>query len=125
MGILLFPGDGNVNSPDVDWSYSGFSAFRTWLAQAEGFVLADMYGFGGERPWSSVSTTLEPLLDRPDDAGPDLTSAQCAAMLPRLEAIIDQRDDSDPVARRHADDARRLIAVMRVCREKDVDLYFG
>ncbi|WP_405621458.1 hypothetical protein [Streptomyces sp. NBC_00076] len=126
MGLVLFPGDGNVTSPDISWSYSGFSMFRKWLAQAEGFTLDEMYGFGGGRPWSSVSTTLEPLLDHPDD-GPDLTPAQCAAMLPRLEAIIDQRqhDDSDPVLQRRIGDASQLVTVMRLCRDKDVELIFG
>ena len=57
MGLVLFPGDGNVTSPDVSWSYTGFNVFREWLAQAEGFTLAEMHGFGGGRPWSSVSTT--------------------------------------------------------------------
>ncbi|CDR08681.1 hypothetical protein [Streptomyces iranensis] len=127
MGLVLFPGDGNVTSPDVSWSYTGFNVFREWLAQAEGFTLAEMYGFGGDRPWSSVSTTLAPLLDHPDDDAPDLTPAQCAAILPRLEAIIDQRqhDGSDPLLQRHTDDARQLVAVMRFCLKKDVALIFG
>ncbi|MEV7384102.1 hypothetical protein [Streptomyces lydicus] len=127
MGLVLFPGDGDVTSPDVSWSYSGFSVFRQWLAQAEGITLAEMYGFGGDRPWSSVSTTLAPLLDHPDDDGPDLTPAQCAVMLPRLEAIIDQRqsDGSDPVLQRRIDDAHQLVAVMRLCLDKDVELIFG
>ncbi|MFI0734992.1 hypothetical protein ACH4S9_39330 [Streptomyces sp. NPDC021225] len=127
MGLVLFPGDGNVTSPDVSWSYAGFNVFREWLAQAEGFTLAEMYGFGGDRPWNSVSTTLAPLLDHPDDDAPDLTPAQCAAMLPRLEAIIDQRqhDGSDPVLQRHTDDAHQLVAVMRFCLNKDVALIFG
>ncbi|MBP8536859.1 hypothetical protein [Streptomyces sp. MK37H] len=127
MGLVLFPGDDNVTSPDVSRSYTGFNKFREWLAQAEGFVLAEMHGFDGDRPWSSVSTTLAPLLDHPDDDAPDLTPAQCAAMLPRLEAIIDQRqhDGSDPVLQRHIDDARQLVAVMRFCLNKDVELIFG
>ncbi|MGR4877873.1 hypothetical protein ACIPUC_00230 [Streptomyces sp. LARHCF249] len=50
MGLTLFPGDGDTNSPDVDWSYSGFPAFRRQLARAEGFDLDEMSGFGGERP---------------------------------------------------------------------------
>ncbi|WP_413800174.1 hypothetical protein [Streptomyces iranensis] len=127
MGLVLFPGDDNVTSPDVSWSYTGFTVFREWLAQAEGFTLAEMHGFGGDRPWSSVSTTLAPLLDHPDDDAPDLTPAQCAAILPRLEAIIDQRqhDGSDPVLQRHTDDARQLVAVMRFCLNKDVALIFG
>ncbi|GAA4484523.1 hypothetical protein GCM10023191_007780 [Actinoallomurus oryzae] len=75
----------------------------------------------------SVSTPLAPLLDHPDDGGPDLTPAQCAAMLPRLEAIIDQRqhDGSDSILRRRIDDARQLVAVMRLCLDKDVELIFG
>ncbi|MFD8726166.1 hypothetical protein ACFV2H_51755 [Streptomyces sp. NPDC059629] len=127
MGLVLFPGDGDVTSPDVFWSCSGFNMFRQWLAQAEGFTLAEMHGFGGDRPQSSVSTPLAPLLDHPDDDGPDLTPAQCAAMLPRLEAIIDQRqhDGSDSVLQRRIDDARQLVTVLRLCLDKDVELIFG
>ncbi|MGW3853273.1 hypothetical protein ACWD74_40665, partial [Streptomyces fagopyri] len=50
-GLMLFPGDDDVASPDVSWSYTGFSMFRKWLAQAEGFTLTEMNGFGGERQW--------------------------------------------------------------------------
>ncbi|MEV6131214.1 hypothetical protein AB0M05_31160 [Streptomyces violaceusniger] len=120
MGLILFLGDGNVTSPDVSWSYTGFNKLREWLAEAEGFDLAEMHGFGGDRPWSSVFTTLAPLLDHPDDDAPDLTPAQCAAMLPRLEAI-----SSDPVLQRHLDDTLQLVAVMRFCLNKDVELIFG
>ncbi|MFE4959484.1 hypothetical protein ACFRCW_37235 [Streptomyces sp. NPDC056653] len=127
MGLMLSPGDDDVTSPDVCWSYTGFNMFREWLAQVEGFTLAEMNGFGGERTWSSVSTTLAPLLDHPDDDG-SLAPAQCAAMLPRLEAIIDQRqrqhEDSDPVLRRRIDDARQLVTVMKYCLDKDVELIF-
>jgi hypothetical protein len=127
MGLMLFPGDGDVTTPDISWSYSGFSMFREWLAQAEGFTLAEMDGFGGDRPWSNVSTTLAPLLDHPDDDGPNLTPAQCAAMLPRLEAIIDQRrlEGSDSVLQRRIDDTRQLVTVMRFCVDEDVELVFG
>lgn len=127
MGLMLFPGDDDVSSPDISWSYSGFAAFRGWLAQSEGFTLAEMHGFGGDRSWSSVSTTLTPFLDHPDDDGADLTPAQCAAMLPRLQAIIDrwQHDDSDPVLQRRIDDTRQLVVVMRLCLDKDVELIFG
>ncbi|MGQ4354901.1 hypothetical protein [Streptomyces drozdowiczii] len=128
MGLMLFPGDDDVTSPDVSWSYTGFGMFREWLAQTEGFALAEMDGFGGERDWSSVSTKLEPLLNHPDDDGPDLTSAQCAAMLPRLEAtILDHRlpDPSDPVLRRRIEDVSQLVTVLRSCVDKNVDLVFG
>jgi hypothetical protein len=43
--------------------------FRLWLADTEGFTLAEMRGFGGDRAWSSVSTKLTPLLDHADDDG--------------------------------------------------------
>ncbi|GAB2952801.1 hypothetical protein GCM10023080_009190 [Streptomyces pseudoechinosporeus] len=126
MGLMLFPGDGDVTSPDISWSYTGFNMFREWLAQAEGFTLAEMNGFGGDRPWISVSSTLAPLLDHPDDDG-DLTPAQCAVMLPRLEALMDQRrhDGSDPIRQRRIDDTRQLITVMKFCVDKDVELIFG
>lgn len=124
---MLFPGDDDAASPDVSWSYTGFSMFRTWLAQAEGFALAEMDGFGGERQWSSVFTTLAPLLNHADDDGPDLTPAQCAAMLPRLEEMLDQPrpSDEDFVFRRRIEDVRELVAVLWVCVAKNVGLIFG
>ncbi|GGZ41197.1 hypothetical protein GCM10010344_02240 [Streptomyces bluensis] len=64
-----------------------------------------MCGFGGQRPWDDVSTTLTPLLHHPDDDGPDLTPAPCAVLLPRLKEIANQWPDgsSDPVLQRHRD----------------------
>ncbi|WP_030325903.1 hypothetical protein [Streptomyces flavochromogenes] len=124
MGLMLTPGDDDVTSPDVSWSYTGFNMFREWLARTEGFTLAEMNGFGGDRMWSSVSTTLAPLLDHPDDEG-SLTPAQCAAALPRLEAITGQQhEDGDPVDERRVDDVRQLVTVVRYCLEKDVELIF-
>ncbi|MFF4803441.1 hypothetical protein ACFY1U_34465 [Streptomyces sp. NPDC001351] len=116
-----------MTSPDVSWSYTGFGMFREWLAQTEGFALAEMRGFGGDRDWSSVSTMLKPLLNHPDDDGPDLTPAQCAAMLPRLEEILDHGlpDDSDPVLRRRIEDVGELVTVLRSCVDKNVELIFG
>ncbi|MER7927400.1 hypothetical protein ABTY96_30375 [Streptomyces sp. NPDC096057] len=127
MGLMLFPGDDDVASPDVSWSYTGFDMFRTWLAQAEGFTLADMDGFGGDRQWAGVSTALLPLLHHPDDDGPDLAPAQCAAMLRTLRAILDRHhpDDTGPVLRRHIEDVGQLVTVLRICVDKDVDLIFG
>jgi|1185.fasta_scaffold911065_1 hypothetical protein len=126
MGLVLFPGDGDTSSPDVSWSYSGFAAFRRRLAEAEGFVLSEMWGLGGERPWSEVSTALEPLLDHPDDGGDELSPAECASILIRLEAITDQwtREGSDQFLQQHIEDARHLAGVLRLCIEKDVPLVF-
>lgn len=126
MGLILFPSDGDNNSPDISWSYSGFAAFRRRLAETESFVLSEMWGFGGERPWSEVSTPLEPLLDHPDDGGDDLSPAECASVLVRLEAITDQwaREGSDPLLQQHIEDARWLTGVLRLCTEKGVPLAF-
>ncbi|MFD5145259.1 hypothetical protein [Streptomyces sp. NPDC058401] len=125
MGLMLAPGDDEVAGPDVSWSYTGFNMFREWLAQTEGFTLAEMNGCGGDRMWSSVTTTLTPLLDHPDDEG-SLSPAQCAAMLPRLEAITGQRqyERGDPVLGRRIDDVRQLVSVIKYCLEKDVELVF-
>ncbi|MEU6273064.1 hypothetical protein ABZ871_11735 [Streptomyces populi] len=127
MGLVLFPGDDDTSSPGASWSYTGFGVFRRWPAQAEGFALDEMHGFGGQRPWNDVFTTLAPLLDHPDDDGPDLTPAQCAAILPRLQQIANQPQDGsiDPLLQRHVDDACRLVVVLQLCIEKDVDLLFG
>ncbi|MFF5407006.1 hypothetical protein ACFY8K_31060 [Streptomyces misionensis] len=127
MGLVLFPGDDDTSSPDVSWSYTGFAAFRRWLAQAEGFTLDGMHGFGGQRSWDHVFTTLAPFLNHPDDDGPDLTPAQCAEILPRLQEIVDQPQGGsiDPLLQRHVDDARQLVVVLQLCIEKDVDLLFG
>lgn len=68
------------------------------------------------------------MLNHPNDDGPDLTPAQCAAMLPLLEATLDQQrqsDDSDPGIRRRIEDVRELITVLRFCLDKDVELIFG
>ncbi|MEV8425288.1 hypothetical protein [Streptomyces niveus] len=126
MGLVLFPDDGDNSSPDISWSYSGFAAFRRRLAETEGFVLSEMRGFGGERPWSEVSTPLEPLLDHPDDGGDDLSPAEFASIQVRLEAITDQwaREGGDPLLQHHIEDARQLTVVLRLCIEKDVPLVF-
>ncbi|MFE2103022.1 hypothetical protein [Streptomyces sp. NPDC059468] len=127
MGLVLFPGDGDTSSPDVSWSYTGFGVFRRWLAQADGFALDEMQGFGGQRPWNDALTTLAPLLNHPDDEGPVLTPAQCAAILPRLQEITDppQGGSTDPLLQRHMDNARQLVVVLQLCIERDVDLLFG
>ncbi|MFD9392079.1 hypothetical protein ACFWBB_15545 [Streptomyces sp. NPDC060000] len=111
-------------SPDVSWSYSGIAAFRRRLAETEGFVLSEMWGFGGERPWSDVSTALKPLLHHPDDSADDLSPAECASILVRLEAITDHwaREGGDQLLQQHIEDARQLAGVLRLCIEKDIPL---
>lgn len=124
MGLMLCPGDGDTSSPDAEWSYTGFAAFRHQLALAEGFTLSEMDGFGGELPWSDISTPLEPLLNRADDGGGKLSPAQCAVMLPRLEAIVDQwqGEAGTSLTRTRIHDARRLLVVLQICVTKEVEL---
>ncbi|MGW3929042.1 hypothetical protein ACWECC_13200 [Streptomyces microflavus] len=124
VGLILFAGDGDTSSPDVGWSYSGFAEFRRELARAEGFDLGEMWGFGGDRPWSDVSTSLERLLDRPDDGGGELSSTECAVLLPRIEAIADHWRSEAGVPRTHIDAAQQLAVVLRLCIAKDVELLF-
>ncbi|MFE6844473.1 hypothetical protein [Streptomyces sp. NPDC057686] len=127
MGLTLFPGDGDNSSPDVTWSCVRFDRFRERLARAEGFVLPEMWGFGGHRPWSDVSTTLEPLLDHPDVGGDELSTADCAAMLPRLKSIIGQwqEEPDEPILQQHVQDAQQLTVVLRFCVDEGVELIFG
>ncbi|MFF8476025.1 hypothetical protein [Streptomyces sp. NPDC015414] len=125
MGLMLCPADDDVASPDISWSHYGFNLFREWLAQVEGFALPEMAGFGGKRAWSSITTTLAPLLNHPDDDG-GLTPTQCVAMLPRLKEIVGERPQvvDDPVLQRRINDIRQLIAVMKYCVDKGVPLDF-
>ncbi|MEV1022944.1 hypothetical protein [Streptomyces sp. NPDC050264] len=125
MGLVFCPADGEVTSPDVSWSHHGFNLFREWPARTEGFALAEMAGFAGRRPWNSVTTTPAPLLDHPDDGG-DIAPAQCAAMLPRLEAIVRERSQAagDPALQRRIDDTHQLMDVMKYCVDKDIPLDF-
>jgi hypothetical protein len=126
VGLCLFPDDGDVETQDVSWSYSHFDEVRRFLSQAEGFELSDMCGFGGDRPWSEISTPLAPLLDHPDDHG-ELSVAECESVLPRLEEIIGQQATNEPDERllRRMEDLQVLAAVLRICAEKNVALLFG
>ncbi|MFG2975511.1 hypothetical protein ACGFYY_21340 [Streptomyces sp. NPDC048331] len=83
-----------------------------------------MWGFGGERLWSDVTTSLEPLLDRPDDGGGELSPTECAALLPRIEEIVDHWQSEVGVPRTHIDAAQQLVGVLRLCIAKDVELIF-
>ncbi|MFI8280888.1 hypothetical protein ACIGBH_39625 [Streptomyces sp. NPDC085929] len=133
LGLCLFPGDGDADGPDTCFSYGGFAQFRRRLAHAEGFDLGEMIGFGGDRPWAEVSTEVEPFLNHPDDHSKDLSPLSplspqdCAAVLPKLEAILGQwtSERRDSGMERHIKNIQRLSVVLRVCIQKNVDLYFG
>ena len=126
VGLCLLASDGDGEGPDASWSYTRFGDFRQRLAAAEGFVLGDMYGFGGERAWSSVLTSLEPLLDHPDEHG-ELSAADRAAVLPRLVEILDDRAAGvpDPASAQQLGTGRDLATVMLQCVEREVALVFA
>ena len=83
----------------AQWSYGGFHQFRVWLADQESLILDQMQGFEGTAfddpakllpgiPWSSVTSTLTPLLHHSDCDG-FLTSEECARISPRLREIVE------------------------------------
>ena len=49
-------------------SYSGFAAWREWLASQVGIDLNKMDGFGGVIPWTGAEP-FGPLLNHPDNDG--------------------------------------------------------
>lgn len=105
---------------DARWAYSGFMRFRMRLAQAEGFDLQSMAGYSpGGRPWSSVTTTLEPLLNHSDCDG-ELTPAECKQVAPRLKEIIAGWDLDD----RDRNSGLELVAAMEYCAEHGENLEF-
>ena len=126
MGLSLFARDGDVESPEASWSYSGFNDFRQRLAAADGFALNEMYGFRGDRQWSTVQSVLSPMLHHDDDRG-ELSAVDCGVMLPRLIQIIDgwAADNPDRALSGHIRSARNLVTVMQLCVERDVPLTFG
>ncbi|MEV7894378.1 hypothetical protein [Streptomyces cyaneofuscatus] len=127
MGLCLFPGDGDTDGLDACFSYGDFALFRRRLAISEGFDLGEMFGFGGDRSWVEVSTVLEPLLNHPDDHGESLSPTECAVILPRLEAVLDEWlsvEFQDAAFEGHIRDMRDLIAVLHVCVRKNVELCF-
>ena len=125
MGLVAFPP--SDASLEVAWSYSAFAKFRRLLAKYEGFSLGEMEGFGGDRPWSSVETSLGPLLNRPDDEYGDIPCADCMKMLPRLQQIVSlwERSDSCMVSAEHVESGRELVSVLERCVSDGVPLMFA
>ncbi|MFE4366734.1 hypothetical protein ACFRMN_00495 [Streptomyces sp. NPDC056835] len=127
MGLCLFPGDGEIDGPDACFSYQEFASFRRRLASGEGFSLDDMQGFGGNALWSDVTTVLEPLLNHPDDHGRNFSSEECRLILPHLEGVLADwmlGPDSNSEIRNQTRELRDLVAVLRVCVQKNVELCF-
>lgn len=79
---------------NAQWAYSGFNSFRRRIAQAVGFDLDSMTGFGGGNPWGMISDPVKPLLDHSDCDG-ILTPAECAQVAPRLRELVADWPDDD------------------------------
>ncbi|MGW3396181.1 hypothetical protein [Streptomyces hydrogenans] len=127
MGVCLFPGDGNIESPDACFSYREFKRFRHRLAEEEGFSMPDMEGFGGSTSWNDVSSTLKPLLDHPDDHGRNISLNECRIMLPRLESILSKIEKAPGIHIEERDQLRwlsNLVTVVRICVKKNVEMCF-
>lgn len=80
----------------ASWSYSGFSDFRTKLAEEAGIRLKDMEGFCDEGegiPWSSINEPLEPFLNHSDCEG-ELTPEEMAKVFPRMRELVSRWPDS-------------------------------
>lgn len=75
------------DDPWPQWSYTGFGQFRRKLAAHIGVDLDAMYGFGGDRAWSTVDSPLRHLLDHSDCDG-ELTPTQAAELAPALQQAL-------------------------------------
>jgi hypothetical protein len=71
----------------ASWSYGGFHAARVKLADAVGFRLEEMVGFGGDRDWSAIDSPLVPLLNHSDCDG-ELSVEECKTVAPALRKIV-------------------------------------
>jgi hypothetical protein len=87
------------SSPNYDGGigYGMFDRFRQAAARMAGIDLASMAGWGGDRPWSSVSDPLAILFQQNDISGgfgPD----ECRILADRLrELLIANPDSRGPV----------------------------
>jgi hypothetical protein len=103
------------------WSYSGFSHFRTRLAEAVGIELDQMDGFKADgREWTEfASDPIVKLLNHSDCDG-QLTCEECRAIAPRLRELIAKWSDDDY----DKDHASKLASMMEQCAANEWDLEF-
>jgi hypothetical protein len=130
---LDFTHEADIGHHCPQWGYMGFGLFRERLAEAEGFVLRDMYGFTDlarrltepdhiGRDWEEITTPLKPLLDHSDCDG-DLSPAECAQVAPRLREIVEQWPD-DPEHHYDRVNGLALVDCMVVCQMFETKLEF-
>jgi len=100
------------------WSYSGFSFFRTLLADEVGISLSSMQGFGGDGSWLEVDDDLVPLLNHSDCDG-SLSPEDCARVAPRLRELVSRWEGGYD-----RDMGLRLAEIMELCVVWDRRLLF-
>jgi hypothetical protein len=114
MGLSIYPGG-------ASWAYGGFRRFRERLAEAEGFDLNEMAGYGDDpcRDWDEIHSTLAPLLNHSDRDG-YLGAWECEPMVMRLRRIIRDWDEDDYDRQQ----AKVLIKGMEHCVEHRCAMVF-
>ncbi|MBT2477608.1 hypothetical protein [Streptomyces sp. ISL-94] len=114
---------------EAQWSYSGFAQFRTAIATREGIDLNQMYGYGGERSWDTITSPLRPLLDHSDCDG-NLSPADCTAIASHLHTVVEElwpatlQQDDDPIGTYHRQAGLALADGMEQAAEADEPLEF-
>ncbi|MFH9765221.1 hypothetical protein ACH4N4_30190 [Streptomyces microflavus] len=129
MGLDLCAGREAGRLPDdpwPQWSYGGFSLFRSKLAATIGVDLDRMKGFGGEGDWSSVESPLRHLLDHADNEG-ELSPQQAAELAPALEQALFQLARSGAYGHTWDYDrraGRELVDLLARCASENVPVLF-
>lgn len=111
-------------SIDASWSYSGFSSFRSRLAEKIGIDLNSMEGFGRfdkspRKSWDTINDPIKPFLNHSDCDG-ELSPEECKSIASRLRELVKawHEDDYDKV------NALKLADAMDLCVQEGVCLEF-
>lgn len=114
----------------VQWSYGGFSNFRTEIARLAGINLSSMQGFRGNVSWDdfddeSIGWHLTPFLFHSDCDG-ELSPEDSARILTGLRWLdrIKVTDDSD-FEHLHRERFDGLVAMLADAVERNLWIQFG
>lgn len=99
------------------FSYSGFHAFRQWLARRVGINLDEMQGFGGQTSWPDKDDEPLVILLNHSDAEGEIAVEDLRPLAKRLRVLDGSLNMSEPAdwrvvaARRFADGLERAADV--------------
>ena len=127
MGVTYMVEPGPSPNPEIDglaadYGWAHLHALHRLLAAEEQIDLYTMERYGGERPWSAVTTDLRPLFDSAYFVDGRLPSTECGLMRRRLREISDHWSRGEFAG--EADDTMKLdqwrtienlIAVVDAC----------